>query len=66
MVQTGVFPAEWSEGVICPIYKKGSQKDPANYIPVFLLSLTHKVVDTAIKSVINAQFVPGQSQFGFQ
>ena len=28
---TGNFPSTWSQSVICPIFKSGSKRNPANY-----------------------------------
>lgn len=61
--RTEIFPAQWTEGVICPQSKKG---DPANDRPVCLLSHTRKRIDTAVLSILNDQFNPSDSQFGFQ
>lgn len=46
--RTEVFPDERSEGVICPLFKKGSQREPANYRPECLLSHVRKIVDPAV------------------
>ena len=28
---TGIYPEQWSSGIIIPIYKKGTREDPSNY-----------------------------------
>lgn len=38
--------------MICPIYNKGPQHDPANCRPVRLLSYAKKEVDTAVLSLM--------------
>lgn len=64
--RTGVFPEQWSQGTICRLYKKGSQSDPANYIPVCPLSHIWKTVDRAVLATLNDQLCLSPSQFGFQ
>lgn len=61
-----MFPEQWSSFIICPLYKKGLQCDPAIYRPVCLFSHVRNTVDTAVLMILNEQFTPSESQFGFQ
>ena len=36
---TTVFPSQWCEASILPIYKAGNKRDPANYRGISLLDI---------------------------
>ena len=39
----GIFPDGWGEGLIVPLYKKGSMLNPTNYRGITLLSVLGKL-----------------------
>ncbi len=51
-LETGIIPVEWKSSIICPIYKKGSKHDVANYRPIFLTSVACKILERILKANI--------------
>ena len=45
----GVIPKDWKEANICPLFKKGSKTDPANYRPLSLTVIPCKVQEKIIR-----------------
>lgn len=35
--RTGVFPSRWSEGIVCPLYKKVPQNNPETYRSLWIV-----------------------------
>ena len=63
----GIFPEQWAEANIVPIFKKGSRRDPDNYRSVSLLPLCAKVFEKIITDQIYTHVSPYLSpyQHGF-
>ena len=69
-LDTGSLPQDWKLGRIAPIFKKGDKKDPGNYRPVSLTSVTCKVLESIIRDRIMEHLTDCQllsdNQHGFR
>ncbi|XP_078621296.1 uncharacterized protein LOC144887771 [Branchiostoma floridae x Branchiostoma japonicum] len=45
---TGLFPTEWKQSNLTPVYKKGDKNDPFNYRPISLLPTVAKVMERLV------------------
>jgi hypothetical protein len=66
----GTVPREWKDACICPIFKSGSELDPANYRPVSLTSVICKILEhiiyTSVVEHLNSQALITDTQHGFR
>ena len=46
------LPAEWKEGQVTPIFKKGSRSSPGNYRPVSLTSVICKLLESIVRNAL--------------
>jgi hypothetical protein len=54
VLNTGLIPSQWSEGIIIPIYKnKGDPQQPDNYRPITLLSCISKLFTSVLNERLN-------------
>lgn len=62
------MPEEWTEGIIVPVYKKGSMVDPNNYRGITLLNAAYKVLTTLIQQELikYTTDIVGEYQYGFR
>jgi sorting nexin-29 len=44
------LPTEWTEGIICPIYKKGTRTICSNHRPINLLNVAYKIFTILINN----------------
>ncbi len=51
-LETGIIPVQSKSLIICPIYKKGSKNDVANYRPICLTSVVCKILERIVKASI--------------
>ena len=52
LMEEGDVPNIWRMANVCPIFKKGSKGDPANYRPVSLTCVVGKVMESLIRDKI--------------
>lgn len=66
--ETEEIPSEWTEGVICPLFKKGDKFNCANYRGITLISSVYKVLSGILKQRITplAEKQLGNYQCGFR
>src|SRR5215470_9991695 len=62
------IPCEWSEGILCPIYKKGDKKQCSNYRGISLLNITYKIFAILLYNRLSKLIEPeiGDYQMGFR
>ena len=63
---TGEYPASWSVGLICPIYKAGEKEEPNNYRGITLLNCIGKIftfiLNTKLKNwAEKKQYISGRT-----
>ena len=64
-LNTGVFPREWKEANIVPVFKKGDPEHAENYRPISLLSLVSKVLERCILKSFKQNEKINARQHGF-
>ncbi len=47
-LQTSVFPNEWKQAKVTPIYKDGDKCDVSNYRPISVLPIISKIIERAV------------------
>jgi sorting nexin-29 len=62
------IPCEWSEGILCPMYKKGDRKQCNNYGGISLLNITYKIFAILLYNRLSKINEPeiGNYQMGFR
>ena len=70
ILNIGVFPDKWMEGIIVPLYKNGSTKDVNNYRGITLVRDVAKLFTTIVNNRLTewcARYnVVSDAQFGFK
>ena len=64
IIRTGHFPNQWKRGKVVALYKNnGDVKDPGNYRPITLLSVTSKLFERCISDQIYDLLIPKIPRF---
>ena len=70
ILNTGLYPEEWSKGIVIPLYKKGDGSDAGNYRPITLIShlakLFTSVLNRRLLKWCEANNCLTDAQFGFR
>ena len=71
ILDTGVFPSQWSIGIISPVFKnKGNESNPSNYRPITLLScfgkLLTSILNTRLTTFLDSNNILNENQAGFR
>ena len=68
-MSTGHIPLVWKTAFVCPVFKKGSRKQPSNYRPISQTCILCKVMESIIScsmiSFLRTHNLISQDQFGF-
>ena len=67
---TGIYPEQWSSGIIIPIYKKDTREDPSNYRGITLTCAMSKLFTYMLNQRINdwseESGILSQAQFAYK
>ena len=55
-MDTGMVPSDWKKAQVCPLFKKSSKQDPANYRPISLTFILCKTMEHIIASSLTKHF----------
>lgn len=70
IMETGVWPTCFGEGIVKPIFKAGDPLEAVNYRPITLIStlakVSEKVLKTRIDNFLNKYEILSERQFGFR
>ena len=63
-----IFPDQWNEGIVCPIYIKGDRLDCTNYSPIMLFNVTYKIFTILLNNRLSeiTENKLGDFQMGFR
>ncbi|CAB4024381.1 Hypothetical predicted protein [Paramuricea clavata] len=55
-IHTGIFPDEWKEARVSPVYKNGAKHDPSNYRPISVIPTVSKIFEKIMFDQLNKYF----------
>ena len=57
-LETDQLPKDWTAAKVCPLFKKGDKRDPANYRPISLICILCKVMEHIVASNLARPWQP--------
>ena len=70
ILNTGIYPEEWSKGIVIPVCKKGDSSDAGNFRPITLLSHLAKLFTAILNNRLlkwcKSNDLLTDAQFGFK
>ena len=70
LFDNGIFPENWIESTILPLFKKGDRNNPGNYRGISLCDISSKIYSTIINRRLQAWVeennITGEHQAGFK
>ena len=67
-MSTGHIPLVWKTAFVCPVFKKGSRKQPSNYRPIsqtcILCKVMESIISSSMISFLRTHNFISQDQFG--
>ena len=70
LFENGIFPENWTESIVMPLYKKGDVNNPNNYRGISLCDVSSKVYSTIINNRlqewVEENNITGEFQAGFK
>ena len=48
LLETGIFPSQWKQANVCPVFKKDNKSDKTNYRPISLLSSSSNILEKIV------------------
>ena len=55
-IHAGIFPDEWKEARVSPVYKNGAKNEPSNYRPISVIPTVSKIFEEIIFDQLNKYF----------
>ena len=66
----GLYPQNWTESIILPLFKKGSVNDPNNYRGISLVDISSKIyssiINDRLREWVEENNIIGEFQAGFR
>jgi CRISPR/Cas system-associated protein endoribonuclease Cas2 len=70
LFEKGIYPENWTQSIMLPLYKKGDPNNPSNYRGISLTDISGKIYGTIInrriQNWVNENNITGECQAGFK
>lgn len=55
-LRTGIYPSQWKDALVIPVYKNGDRSLISNYRPISIISVFAKIFELAVYPIFFSQF----------